>query len=268
MLDKGVVLYRLVTGKYGFDIAYVEDEKYEYLLDKGDGNYEEYWNKIKETVTKKDLSKEFKDLYTKMVAYHQEDRLETIEAVLDHDWFKKKDSSEENIEEEIKKFLKNMYLCMHGKNFKEVVDAKRVIAKGFITKGPGDNYKYAKDVFNDVNLKSKYVSIDRESLNLSILIEKYLNEIKFMKDLYEELKINEKFPDVCEVKASSESLSITIRLESDDDEGGNVRIIIELLKYEKDSDKYLVELIRKDGSIPDYFKYYLVIREIIEKIIN
>ena len=262
----GVLLFNIVTGEYGFDNAEYRDEKYR-LLDKEDGNYDEYWNKIRQTVTKKSLSKEFKDLYTKMVSYYQEDRPE-IKDILNHDWFKEKESCEAEIEEEIKIFLKNMYKYMHGKNFEEVVDSKKVILKGYVTKGPGKNYKYANDVFNDNNLKPKYISIDRESLNLCFLIEKYLNEKKFMKDLYEELKINEKFPDVCEVKASSESLSITIDLKSDDDEGRNTRIIIELLKYEKDSDKYLVELIRKDGSIPDYFKYYLVIREIIEKIIN
>ena len=265
----GVVLFEIVTGEYGFDNANYEDKKYR-LLDKEDGNYDEYWNKIRQTVTKKNLSEEFKDLYTKMVSYYQNDRPE-IEIILNHDWFKVKESCEAELEEDIKVFLKNIYKCMHGKKFKEVVDAKKVIAEEFITKSPGKNYEYAKDVFNDGNLKPKYISIDRENFNLSILIEKYLNEIKFMKDLYEEIHINKKIPKMCEVKGSSESLSIIIDFENDDNEEGNFRIIIELLKYEndvKDSDRYCVELIRKRGSIPDYFKFYLLIREIIENIIK
>ena len=169
--------------------------------------------------------------------------------------------------------MEKIYDDINGKICKEIGQAKEVGSK-FNTKGYGDNFEKAKNVFNNTNLKPKYISINRENFNLGILIESYLDEIKFMKALYEEINTNENFKDISIIEASSESFVIIVDFVNYNNKGEDFKIIIELLKYqkdeknEKDGDRYLVELIRKGGSVPDYFKYFLVIREIIKKIIN
>jgi len=80
----GVILLYLVTGKPTFQIpeARLNDEAYKNIIKKA---YNLFWNNIDQTDS---LSKEFKDLYEKMVHYTASKR-PSINDILDHPWMKK-----------------------------------------------------------------------------------------------------------------------------------------------------------------------------------
>ena len=75
-------------------------------------------------------------------------------------------------------------------------------------------------------------------------------------------KIYEKYED-CRIEPSGEEFSIMFNIGDDDDD---FSMKIRLLKYEKETDKYLVEFVRDSGSISDYFKYFFEIKEIIKNL--
>ena len=72
----GVLLYEIVLNKRGFINA--KDESYDNIKI---GNYQKYWE---ENLDSRNLSKEFKDLFIKMVAYEPKERLRlSIDKILE-----------------------------------------------------------------------------------------------------------------------------------------------------------------------------------------
>ena len=76
----GAILFNLVTNKYGFGVATGKDKLYKYIKN---GNIPKYWERTKLN----GLTGEFKNLYIKMVSYHEKDRPQNIQEILSHRWF-------------------------------------------------------------------------------------------------------------------------------------------------------------------------------------
>ena len=55
----GVLLFKLVTGKFCFPLAYKQDPFYKDIIKK---NYKSFWETVKKNRTKKFLTEELKDL--------------------------------------------------------------------------------------------------------------------------------------------------------------------------------------------------------------
>ena len=90
----GVILFNLVTCKPGFNIAHIKNDLYKLIAIK---HYKLYWDKIGKAI--KGVSKEFKSLYIKMVAYKPYER-PNIEEILSHEWMKEiNDLNKEQYEE-------------------------------------------------------------------------------------------------------------------------------------------------------------------------
>ena len=80
----GVVLFKLVTGKFGFKYANKYDKSYKLIKY---GKFNAYWESKKDIIDKINPSEDFKNLYFSMVAYEPKTRPE-ISDILKGDWLK------------------------------------------------------------------------------------------------------------------------------------------------------------------------------------
>ena len=80
----GVVLFKLVTGKFGFKSANKDDKSYELIKY---GKFNAYCESKKDIIDKINPSEDFKNLYFSMVAYEPKTRPE-ISVILKGDWLK------------------------------------------------------------------------------------------------------------------------------------------------------------------------------------
>ena len=126
----GVLLFNLVSAKCGFGKATNNDPYYSLIID---GTYKAYWELVEKAINLtpsdnfKDLytkliayepknrpinltpSDNFKDLYTKLIAYEPKNRL-SIEEILQYPWFNEiKNLSIEEEKKEIEVKLKEIY---------------------------------------------------------------------------------------------------------------------------------------------------------------
>ena len=76
----GAILFNLVTNKIGLGEATGKDILYQYIKN---GKIPEYWKKA----NLKGLTEDFKNLYIKMISYHEKDRPQNIDEILSHKWF-------------------------------------------------------------------------------------------------------------------------------------------------------------------------------------
>ena len=274
----GVLLFKLVTGGFGFFNEKEEEEvkisgpfDYLYTFIKKN-NIKGYWDALKEFYDSikdeeikinLDFSEEFKKLYIKMVAYEPLSR-PSLDDVLSDPWLKEINDILENKEE--KKNLeieyKNEFLSLCGKideNDKEILLAADVVKAGYKTRSPGEKEK---GLFEDMSIRPKKIPKDRMLINHYVKIEGYLyyeNQIDFMNNL--EKKIFDELGGACE--RLEENLKFKVDF-GKNEENGISEMIIELFEYE-DGD-YLIEFLRTKGNIPDYYHYFKEIKELIKKV--
>ena len=81
----GIILFLLVTGKYGIEQTAKKDDDsyYKHIILE---NINEYWASLPSEITNIDYSDEFKDLYIKMICYNENNR-PSIPQILNHHWF-------------------------------------------------------------------------------------------------------------------------------------------------------------------------------------
>ena len=90
----GVILFHLVACKPCFAFAHIKNDLYKLIAIK---HYKLFWDKIWKII--KGVSKEFKNLYNKMIAYKPYER-PNIEEILNHEWMKEiNDLNKEQYEE-------------------------------------------------------------------------------------------------------------------------------------------------------------------------
>ena len=79
----GIILFNLVTGKFGFSKAHINDPYYKYILSE---KINKYWASLPNEITNINYSNEFKDLYINMINFN-EDKRPNISQIMNHHWF-------------------------------------------------------------------------------------------------------------------------------------------------------------------------------------
>ena len=79
----GVILFNLVTGRFGFNKADNHDPNYQFIRN---NLINQYWNSLPNEINNFNLSQEFKDLYIRMVSFNENNR-PTIDQILNDNWF-------------------------------------------------------------------------------------------------------------------------------------------------------------------------------------
>ena len=260
----GVILFNLVTGKPGFFTS-KKNDKYYKLIIYGKDDYESYWSKIKLAINK-EFSDEFKKLYVKMVAFHSSDR-PSIDKILDSDWLKEinnlNQNEENNLENEVRDVLMKIYDDIKDEN-NEIQIAEQIEEKGYTTRCDDNDKKEF-----DYQLKPKKIPNNKININHFLILNENLSAVNFMNSLVN--AINENFKDNSFIETSKNSLKFEINFEKEEGENeevgkekrGDCTMEIELFKYE--NGKHLLEFLRTGGEIPDYYHYFLKIKEIIMK---
>ena len=143
----GVLLLNMVTGYYGFATAEETDDYYSLIKNNINEDYTEYWEKIKQ----ENLSKEFKDLYVKMIAYNPENR-PSIEKIFKSNWLKEINNLSQDEENEINKELDEIFKDLLKVEI-EIQKAYNIIEKYGLKTKCGENDENA--IFKDKRLKPK-----------------------------------------------------------------------------------------------------------------
>ncbi len=251
----GVLLFNLISTKCGFGKATNNDPYYSLIIN---GNYIQYFDIFKNIINV-ELSENFKDLYTKMIAYEPKNR-PTIEEILAHPWFDEiKNLGKEEEKKEIEVKLKEIYDKI--KKFNGTIKYEDNI-KDYVHRDPDDN-----NVFPNPELRAKKISNDIINPNRYIIIDGYLDEREFMNNLY--YKINDNRDDLADdlnIKKTDEALRLEVIFEEEVEvEGENHKkciIDIELFKY--DENRYLLDFLKKSGNLSDYYKNFKKIKDIIQ----
>ena len=274
----GVVLFNLVIGRYGFVTSTKYDPYYNLIIEgEENGTYENYWNKILCAINKENklLSENFKNLYLEMVAYNPEKR-PTIDKILNKSkWFDEinilNGEYKKNLDIEVKNELINIY----NEKIKNISDDpndttvpdkdKLIIAEDIIPVGYQASRALDKEeekIFYNNNLIPKKISQERLNLNLCIIIEGYIPGTKFMNTIYNKINSNEEITNNISFEASETDLKFRIDFIGNEKNYKDCSIDIELFEY-KDN-RYILEFLRKSGEISDYYKYFLVLKDIIQ----
>ena len=275
----GVTLMILVTGSPGFDKATRHDPKYHIIMIK---KYDEYWKIIESQpqfigIT---LSKEFKNLYIKMIAYNPKTR-PSVDEILNHSWFNEinnmsniqKNDLEKGMKVEFTKLVENVKENMQ----KEIQAANKIseTAKYNRKSMNEDNMQF----FNyDIKPKFIYTPIN---MNYSIKINGYIDPNQFMNDLGN--IIIQKFGiDNCFIESSKNKYKLTIIFEEEiekdevnedpnedieikDKEESN-EITIQIILY-KDSEGYILKFVNKEGNRKIFLDIFNAIYKIVQDII-
>ena len=251
----GVLLFNLISTKCGFGKATNNDPYYSLIIN---GNYIQYFDIFKNIINV-ELSENFKDLYTKMIAYEPKNR-PTIEEILAHPWFDEiKNLGKEEEKKEIEVKLKEIYDKI--KKFNETIKYEDNI-KDYVHRDPDDN-----NVFPNPELRAKKISNDIINPNRYIIIDGYLDEREFMNNLYYGIyNKRDDLADDLSIIASKKALKLEVtfeyEVEEEDENQKKCNIDIELFKYSEN--RYLLDFLRKSGNLPDYYKNFRKIKDIIQ----
>ena len=277
----GVILFNLVTCKYGFNSATKIDPFY---IDIIQGNYENYWKNISPLI--KGVSKEFKDLYNKMICYNPKYRLTIIE-IFGSEWMKEiRDLNEDQLkkleEEIIEEFLKRETIV--NETLKMKTEGQTLSSLNSDRGIEDDSKKYF-----DLSLKPKY---GKTGLGINFIkIEGNLSPANFMNNLAN--KIDQKFKDNCKIEESNNALkfNITFEEELEDEEKiskelqekldklgieENEEIDINLLKkdcvmqcklYQSLNGGHILKFSKKSGYLEEYYNNLEIIISLVKEIL-
>ena len=251
----GVLLFNLISTKCGFGKATNNDPYYSLIIN---GNYIQYFDIFKNIINV-ELSENFKDLYTKMIAYEPKNR-PIIEEILAHPWFDEiKNLGKEEEKKEIEVKLKEIYDKI--KKFNETIKYEDNI-KAYAHRDLDD-----KNVFPNPELRAKKIPNDIINPNRYIIIDGYLDEREFMNNLYYGIyNKRDDLADDLSINASEEELRLEVtfeyEVEEEDENQKKCNIDIELFKYSEN--RYLLDFLRKSGNLSDYYKNFRKIKDIIQ----
>ena len=280
IFNLGEILFLLVTGNLGFNRATKHDPKYNMIMNK---NYDKYW-KIVESQHNFDwitLSKEFKDLYLKMVANNPKNR-PSIDEILNHPWFNDINNMEninkEKLETELKEEFSKLVDIIKENSQKELKAEDKFIE--VIRYNTRTIHEDSMKFFNyDVESKYIYTPIN---MDYSIKIKGYLNPNEFMNYLCDML-IQKFGNDNCYIEASKDKYKLTIIFEEDtekeeindnsnkdiernEEEEESSEINIQLILY-KAGEEHILKFINKEGNKKIFLDKFEVIYNIIKDII-
>ena len=261
----GVVLFNLVTGKFGFGISVVNDKFYKDIANK---YYELYWNQLAMNIPYiSKVSDEFKNLYIKMISFKPEKR-PRINEILNDPWFKEINTMTEEELNKIQEEIMEEFVSLEAKKNSDNENISRQTTDIGITYGTrGDS----SEKYFDSNIKIKKIKKGEKFANHYLKI-KGIEPFKFMNALVDQIKItyNNSCLDVSEKKLKFEAnFDIEKNYEIDeefDEKENNCVILIKL--YEDIKGGYLLNFIKKKGEIDEYYKLFLEIKKIIKELLN
>ena len=249
----GALLFNLIAPSFGFLQAKKDDPYYSLIIEDKE---KEYWNKILPLINNIKLSENFKNLYTKMIAYEPKNR-PTIEEILAHPWFDEiKNLSKEEEKKEITEKLEEIYNKI--KECNPSINNLEQKIENYVHRGPDDE-----NVFPNPELRAKKIPNDIINPNRHIIIDGYLDEREFMNNLYYCIynKSNDLAGDLS-INPSDEELRLEVIFETENKYHKNCEIDIELFKYGEN--RYLLDFLRRSGNLSDYYKNFRKIKDIIQ----
>ena len=265
----GVVLFNLVTGDFGFQVAHLKDKSYGLIIRR---NILKYWNSISDRIPHvSSLSEEFKDLYLKMIAYRPEKR-PSIEEILKHPWMQEiNDMNEDQLTELNNEIIEEFMNLEDKKNDAnitiETTQDTANIEPEYISRGDDSlEEKY------DMSIKIKQIKLGDKFANNYIKINGNIIPHKFMNSLVE--SIQNKFDDDCTIIRSKEKLKFEVyfdlnkKYDIEQLEEFDNSCVMKVKLYEEDKGGYLVNFIKVKGDIEDYHEYFLKIQKIIKELLN
>ena len=211
-----------------------------------------------------------------MVAYNPKKR-PTIDEILNKSkWLNEinilNDENKKNLDIEVKNELMNIY----NEKIKNISDdpndttvpdkdklilAEKIMPVGYNASRALDDEEEEKIFYNN-NLMPKKISQERINLNLCIIIEGYIPGTKFMNTIYNKINSNEEITNNISFEASETDLKFRIDFIGNEKNYKDCSIDIELFEYK--NNRYILEFLRKSGEISDYYKYFLVLKDIIQ----
>jgi serine/threonine protein kinase len=262
----GVLLFNLVLGKKCF--KNVQADCYQSIKNK---NYDFFW----ETVSleqKENLSKEFKNLFVRMIAYNPEERPRIKDILLKDPWLEPLNTLEEykKLEEEYIEFMMNLEQKITETNQSQI-QAPKETKKETNYSDRGSSMDVDKKYFNNltpnkVNKKRRY--------KYCIKINGKINANNFMNLLVNE--IIKAYGTDCLVDTNEEKLKFEITFinqdegeeKEEEDEENNRDCIMKVKLYEDGIDKYLLCFDKCQGDLEVFYENFLKIKDIIKNHFN
>ena len=266
----GVVLFFLVTCKYGFKQANKYSMNYTLIIE---DHYDFFWNNALGQI--QGLSDEFKQLYFKMVSFRPENR-PSIEDILNDPWFK-----------EIKDLNNKQLTQLEYEIRKELLEREKIaqeqLETEMDTEGPsnssnmnGNRSGNDEKKYFDLSLRPKFCQTGI-GMNNYIKIKGELNPVQFMNSLAN--KLEKEFGKYCDINPAENSLKFDILIqekekeeipkeleeelaklglenveEKDDDDLLKKDCIIQVKLFEYFEGGHLLRFMKKSGELEDYYK--------------
>ena len=199
---------------HGFLTSKKNDYFYKHIYKKDTKDAKSYWDSFKHII-KFNLTKEFKELYIQMVSFDPSER-PTLEQIFESEWMKEinnfKKEEEEKLEKEVKSIMNELYEEIKGENILIQI-ANNLELNGFNVRDDNDE----NDLFKNVNIKPTKIPNDKIIFNNYIILNGYLNPIKFMNSIINQIKINFK-DDELRFEVSEENLKFNLIFNNINDE--------------------------------------------------
>ena len=240
----GVVLFTLVTCKMAFVQASRGDRFYRYIIHK---MQDKYWEKLElQGNNVSALSKEFKDLFTKMISFNPKER-PTIEEIINHPWMKGEVATKAEIISDFK--------------LREITVRQQMEIEKMATENE-DNYMVYRNSTKEEEFFNKEVkgALYKGGKRKNILrIKGKINPIKFMNEYLNEL--GEKIKEEKEIEPHEEKLQFKIIIEdknedveeNEDDLLEREKLIIQVkMKYVKENEEYVIQYDKLSGDKFDF----------------
>ena len=294
----------LTTGIPGFEYP-VKTDKYFHKIMKRE--YNTYWALFDPQAQRMGitLSKQFKDLYFKMICYKPEKR-PNINEILADPWFQEIEDMKKNNKEkldELEQEIREIFINLTEKvknNSKRQLEKKNIESMNAPYNTRGIQNDKVKDVFNKT-IKPKLIHTPM-NMNHCITIKGNLNSVNFMNQLC--YMIDDKF-GTCFIQPSKEKLKFNVIFEEEKEEEEEIKeekeevkeevkeenevevenkeeeeekkeeeeeiamneLVIQIKLY-KSADGHILRLIPKKGNRRDFLKKFVAISKLAEIIIN
>ena len=271
----GVVLMSLITGSYGFINAIKKDKYYRFIAK---NQIDSYWSIMNKMFPS--LSKEFKELYIKMVSYTPNQR-PSINEIYESNWMKEirnmTKEQLEQLEKDVKEeFLKRKPIVEAGLKSEIRVDPQ---SSSESTGNRGDND--ADYYFND-DLDVNYAESGLNMYNYIKLIGKLI-PCKFLSVLINKIKKEFINCDIKIINKKKPKFDVIFNEEDDDNdddeeeelEEETVKVlnqnikgkttIIQVKLYQNYNEEYLLRFVKKEGELKNYLDKLKRIYSLIKK---
>ena len=262
-------LILLTTGLPGFSKPNKDDYFFKEIIKE---DYNRYWKKVDIQMQNAGikLSKEFKDLYFKMISINPEKRPKITE-ILKDPWFKeiddmKKDNKEgfDELEKEIIKIFSSLREDVKNCNKKEIEANNKKSESASYNRSSSDELSFRS------HLVPKHIDTPL-NVNNCINIKGYINPVNFMNELYK--MISDNSGDDCILIPDDKKLKFKINIteKTDDDNENNDKEILKLsilVKLYKYPDGHILRFKQKEGNRKDFLDKFENISEFVKKIIS